>query len=85
MRVEDATEQAYRNGYDKGYADALGGWISVKERLPDENVRVLVYLRSDRGYTTMDTDRLLNGKWVRWGALEVTHWLALPTPPKEGE
>ena len=67
MDIHDATEAAYKNGYDKGYADALGGWISVKDRLPDENVRVLVYLRSDRSFTIMDTDRLLNGKWVRWG------------------
>ena len=82
MDIHTATEQAYKNGYAKGYADALGGWISVKDRLPDEDVRVLVYLHSDRSYTTMDTDRLLNGKWVRWGALDVTHWMPLPLPPK---
>lgn len=85
MNIHEATEQSYRNGYEKGYADALGGWISVKERLPDEDVQVLVYLHSDRSYTTMDTDRLLNGKWVRlrWGAFDVTHWMPLPEAPKE--
>lgn len=57
-------------------------WISVKEQLPTEDVRVLVYLKTTRSYTKMDTDRLLDGIWVRWGR-DVTHWMSLPEPPKE--
>ena len=59
-------------------------WISVEDRFPDEDVRVLVYLNSDRSYTKIDTDRRLEGKWVRWGS-DVTHWMYLPEPPKKGE
>lgn len=59
-------------------------WISVKDRLPDEDVRVLVYLDSDRSYTKIDTDRRFEGKWVRWG-YDVTHWMPLPELPTEKE
>ena len=61
----------------------MSEWISVKERLPEEEERVLVYLDSNRSYTKTDTDRLINSKWVRWGR-DVTHWMPLPEPPKEG-
>lgn len=62
-------------------------WISVKERLPKEDTRVLVYLDVKKldahTYTFCDTDRVDNGKWVRWGKF-ITHWMPLPEPPKEG-
>lgn len=32
MKIHEATEQAYKNGYEKGKADALK-WIPVTERL----------------------------------------------------
>lgn len=89
MRAEDATETAYKNGYNKGYADALGGgWVSVRDdkpKNPEERVQVLL---SDKGFAKnianlpeIDTDRYLNGRWVRWGRC-VTHWMPLPLPPK---
>ena len=60
-------------------------WISVKDRLPNEDTRVLVYLNIKKldanTYTYFDTDRLLNRKWVRWNSY-VTHWMLLPEPPK---
>jgi hypothetical protein len=58
-------------------------WISVEERLPAEDVRVLVWLRKDHKttYTRIDTDRRLNGVWVRWYE-SVTHWMPLPEAPK---
>lgn len=57
-------------------------WISVEERLPEENVRVLVYLKSDaQPFTRFDTDRRRNGEWVRW-VTGITHWMPLPEPPK---
>lgn len=57
-------------------------WISVKDRLPEEDIRVLVYLDTDRSYTKMDTDRRFEGKWVRWGR-DVTHWMHLPESPTD--
>lgn len=65
---------------------AESGWFSVEEKVPEnEHSRVLVNLIGSvpqGGKPTMDTDRYLNGKWVRWNG-RVTHWMPLPEPPKE--
>lgn len=63
----------------------MNKWISVKDRLPEENVRVLVWLDETLyDYTHIDTDRLKRNTWVRWGKA-VTHWMPLPAPPNEEE
>lgn len=51
-------------------------WISVKARFPEEQKDVLVYLK--RGGCAVDY-------FIpsRWGYKDVTHWMPLPTPPKE--
>ena len=75
-----------RDQYEKGYADGYNtpGWTSVEDSLPHEDVRVLVYVDANHlSRTEMDTDRILDGKWVRWGTL-VTHWKPLPKKPNEG-
>ena len=57
-------------------------WVSVSERVPEENTRVLVALARKRGdYTSIDTDRVEKGKWIRWNN-RVTHWMSLPELPK---
>ena len=89
MDIHTATEQSYRNGYNKGYADALGGWISVGERLPDEDTFVLVVC----GREMFVINYIRDGRWYDgcWESTTcdfgITHWMALPTPPKgdEGE
>ncbi len=64
----------------------MAEWISVNDRLPKNNlVRVLVFLKDDEftkpiGFNKIDTDRCIDGKWVRWGE-HVTHWKMLPAPP----
>lgn len=66
--------------YWKGYRKQE--WISVEERLPETDTRVLVYMHENRmSYTKIDTDRIVARKWVRWGDL-VTHWMPLPEAPK---
>ena len=74
-----------RGQYEKGYKDAMGKqkWIPVTERLPDEDVRVLVWLVADNPskYTRIDTDRRHDSRWVRWEKY-VTHWMPLPEPPE---
>ena len=63
------------------------GWIPVEERLPEKDVRVLIWMQdNEEGYTQMDTDRwsctMEQGyHWIRWGK-SVTHWMPLPQPPK---
>ena len=59
-------------------------WISVKDRLPEEKERVLVFLKNNthtKGYTRIDTDRLIKGNWIRWSSC-VTHWMPFPELPK---
>lgn len=81
-----------RNQYEKGYADGLlhmaGEWISVEDddKPKNESERVQVYLSDNIitkniGFPKIDTDRFVDGKWVRWGR-HVTHWKPLPEPPK---
>ena len=62
-------------------------WIPVTERLPGFEIeRVLVMTKGNfiLGYPKMDTDRYINGRWVRYGD-NVTHWMPLPEPPEEDE
>lgn len=61
----------------------MSEWISVNKPPKDENKRVLVALNKqaiNAGYPNMDTDRFVNGRWVRWNG-RVTHWQQLPNPP----
>ena len=58
-------------------------WIPVTERLPEKHKRVLTV--SDNGNIDVDwVDKF--GVWI--GDImsfdEVTHWMPLPEPPKEG-
>ena len=55
------------------------GWISVKERLPEETGSYLVHDIS------MGIRVFYFGKGeVRSGWFGVTHWMPLPEPPEEG-
>ena len=60
----------------------MSEWISVEERLPEEKTRVLVSI--PHSGTKIDTDRILDRKWVRWNG-DVTYWMPLPEPPEEAE
>lgn len=80
-----------RGQYEKGYADGLrhreSEWISVEDDTPKNSMaRVQVFLRNTAitdgiGFPKIDTDRFIDGKWVRWSN-NVTHWMPLPEPPK---
>ena len=62
-------------------------WISVKDRLPEKDIRVLVWMQdNEEGYTQIDTDRFSctmeqGYHWIRWGK-NITHWMPLPPAPK---
>lgn len=58
----------------------MSEWISVKDRLPEEKTRVLVFV--PRSGLKIDTDRIVGRIWVRWNG-RVTHWMPLPEPPEE--
>lgn len=72
----------------------MAEWISVNEKLPKPYIPVLVCRRmfgdGKQGFTIECINRLFGGDLVWNGDLktfksEVTHWMPLPEPPKEGE
>ena len=97
MKNIDATEQAYKNGYEAGKKDAMK-WIPVTERLPEDRlprfsevkqIKVLTALKSDSGVRTVRSQMRYRDTWcneVRWrwkySGSEITHWMPLPEPPK---
>ena len=60
------------------------GWIDAKIDKPKNGLaRVLVCVDGVEiiGFPQIDTDRCIEGEWVRYGS-HVTHWMPLPEPPK---
>lgn len=57
-------------------------WISVKDRLPEENKRVLFVDKESwitTGFFTGMAFEYSHGEEI---GLELTHWMPLPEPPK---
>lgn len=88
QKALDAVNDAHNEGYDVGYwagrRDYEPRWISVTERLPeDDTICILTNGISDAigcrgkvfGWHLIWTDYLAES--------DVTHWMPLPTPPKE--
>ena len=76
-------------------APTVGGWISVKDRLPNDCERVLVYMERDawdrkgkfRRKKDIEKGWQIDGVWHVDGCSRVLglYWMPLPEPPKEGE
>jgi len=62
-------------------APTVGGWISVKDRLPEKHGHYLVI--RDNGYMSVDT----YSRSSHWGkdVCKITHWMPLPEPPEEAK
>ena len=77
-------EVAFRKGAE--WADNNPNWISVEERLPEENAKG----ESDVVLVT-DGKHIFHGYYWRrindWISLFLipTHWMPIPKPPKKGE
>ena len=87
MKIHEATEQAYKNGYDKGYEDGRPKWIPVTERLPENGVLVLCI--GARGGMFLGRSPHLFSDGTAYFAVPnarscryATHWMPLPEPPK---
>ena len=89
MNTYQATEIAYKNGYEAGKRDALK-WIPVTERLPEKQRKYLCFCNID-GHTEypfhMILDYYIADEKPHFQhecehGLRVTHWMPLPEPPK---
>ena len=85
-------EDGHLTPYIESMIDACptveAGWISVKDRLPEEGsvdnpnwVLIAVKRKDEEPFAIMDF--LVNGEWCGFGN-EVTHWMPLSELPKEG-
>jgi hypothetical protein len=58
-------------------------WINVKNKLPENNKKVLTWQIYD--VASLDAIRIMRYKYNMWegpGFGHVTHWMPLPEPPK---
>lgn len=71
--------------------DASSKWISVEERLPEDDVIVLVWYASEYGSYGMGFANFAKqfgtdtqgDTFTPKGMKEITHWMPLPQPPRE--
>ena len=73
-----------------------GGWISCKDKMPEDNTSVLFVYVSENGiksvhYGYHQTLKGIGSSWAKpsggwqyWDD-DVTHWQPVPEPPKDGE
>ena len=63
----------------------MAEWISVKDRLPENGVKVLVYSAENKNdYEIGAYSDTYRGFFVRTFCYEnITHWMPLPRTPKE--
>lgn len=62
----------------------MTSWISVKDRLPEDQQEVLVCTRSKNGSRNIDKGYLAIDHFIHRGRAEVTHWMPLPELPEDG-
>ena len=58
----------------------MSEWIDVKDRLPYENDHVLVHRNTKNPYLKI---QIICWNHCDVNDFKVTHWMPLPTPPKE--
>lgn len=62
---------------------SLNGWISVKDRLPEEDKRVIVCCQNKKGLQNINMAYQVKGFWHGNGSMAgVTHWQPLPELPE---
>lgn len=82
--LENFGKKEYHETVEKACDElAKHRWIPVSERLPDEYTNVLVM---SKRFEKPQIDQM----WIicgekTWTLDNVTHWMPLPQPPKEGE
>ena len=91
--VQDAIKEAAKEDFialAKDNDAPCNGWISVNDKLPEDEGDVLVYGISPRGrkktaimnYLAFEADR---PRWALDGIWTVLYWMPIPEPLKEGQ
>ena len=100
MLEKKVVSQCISADYCRGWNDAVDAiprWISVEERLPEDDVNVLIYAVSNgdemdsciamTSYTHHMHGFNIEGWYPPWQYFffdyMITHWMPLPEPPKE--
>lgn len=61
----------------------MSEWISIKDRLPENDALVLVCQQDVKDAATFIAF-FINGRWaILNNEFTVTHWMPLPEPPNE--
>ena len=92
---EDTNVPASKDG-DTNVGHKSGGWISCKDKMPEDNTSVLFVYVSENGiksvhYGYHQTLKGLGSSWAKpsggWQYCDddITHWQPLPEPPKDGD
>lgn len=76
-----------RNGWCMGYEQAEKdlGWISVKDRLPEEDGRYITCHATCGVPTMVNTSIFFEGRWVLVPEGEIDYWMEIPKLPMEDE
>lgn len=91
--ILNPTHAPYIIRHDVDDEPTVGGWISVKDRLPEENHSVIIavydtfacYYFIVIAWLTESGDWDSNDETFNQGDEEVRYWMPLPEPPKEDE
>lgn len=81
---------------DTNVGHKSGGWISCKDKMPEDNTSVLFVYVSENGIKSVHYGyhQTVRGLGSSWGKIsggwrycndDVTHWQPLPEPPKDGD
>ena len=87
--IDICKNQNYMYGYKDGYVDGvkecdpyIRRWISIKEKLPDQDGRYLVYIPwGDNGWVGISSFRSDGHRLPSFDDL-ASHWMPLPESPK---
>lgn len=63
----------------------MSKWISVRDRVPEDQDEVLVCTRSKNGARNIDKGYWSIDRFIHRGCADVTHWMPLPELPKESD